>query len=181
MKVKYETNKIYNYAIQIPSKIKQYCGNLSRNIHEKRIEKNFQIHDYTTEGNPAEIIYQMREPIANFARKNNVKIDVYDSRTPVSINGITCYHSEKNAHKNLVVVVTDKKQKLANQNKAVINGDPEAIHFMERIRKYIVNVPGEETQIARQVKSTTEDVMLKHFLRKIDRLVIETVNARGKN
>jgi hypothetical protein len=178
MEIKYVTSRIYNYTRQIPSRVNNYLENISKQIHEKRIERNFQIHDYTTDGNPAEIIYQMREPIARFARKNGVKIDVYDSRTPVNTDGITSYYADKNASKNLVVTVRDTKKANAKVRKELINGDPDATHTLERVRMYIVDVPGEDTKVARQVRSIYEDTMLKHFFRKIDTLVKETVYAR---
>ena len=67
--------------------IGKFIGKMETNLahcatvrHENNIDKFFKIHDSDTFGDSFNQMYLARETISRFAKKNGVKVDIYDAR-----------------------------------------------------------------------------------------------------
>jgi hypothetical protein len=178
MDFRIRTNKIYTKLRNLPETIGKEINAYKIEAKERKIAKNFKIHDYTTEGNVADDLYNMRVPIANFAKKNNLRLDVYDSRTAVNVGGFNISHSEKDAKYNLNVVVTDLKNK--KNFSMIIPCKKDATYPKILKKKVILPINGEQDlSIVRDVISTRDDNYLRNFYFQLEKAA-EKVNQERK-
>ena len=148
-----------------------YISNTLRNLKEKRTAKYFDIHDYWSYDTEAtDMLYSMREAIAGYAKKNNLKIDVYNPeeldkniKTDINMDGLPQISPK------LGLVVTNKKT--GEFVTALIDADTSKNYPKEAVRTFLIPIKTEEDmQIARKVKYSTQDNFLRHIFRTIENM-----------
>ena len=148
-----------------------YISNTLRNLKEKRIAKNFNIHDsWSFDTEASDMLYSMREAIAGYAKKNNLKIDVYNPeeldkniKTDINMDGLPQISPK------LGLVVTNKKT--GEFVTELIDADTSKIYPKEAVRTFLIPIKTEEDiQVVREVKSTTQDNFLRHVFRTIENM-----------
>ena len=145
------------------SKIAQQFISLKAARKEAKIAEHFMMDGY---GDACREIYGMREAIANYAKRNNVRVDVF------ALEG-------KNGSMSLETLVRSLDEKNNNRIIKVFDGDVKKIYPKISERTIIIPIKGEDTQIARSIISTTEDTFLRHFLRSIEEMT-KGINAPHK-
>lgn len=133
---------------------------------EANIAKNVVIHGYESGGEGIAQIYNMREAIANYLKKQNLKLDVFEK--PFDEKSKTFKHNNS----NIEAVLTDLKNP-GKRSVWIFDGDVKKVYPKESFYKRIVDVKGEDTQIAYTIKKSIEDNFLSHFLRSIEDMVRE--------
>ncbi len=153
-------------------KIGNMFGTDTRALSDKKYSRYFNIHHQGTYlSNIGDQLYAMRQAIAGFAKKNNVKIDVYNPNVlenPRYLDRIE-ERQAKSFHPNTLALVVSGK----NSNKtetSIIDIEPSKIFSKESRSFYIVDVPGEDTQLARVSISSTQDTFLRHVFRLIENM-----------
>ena len=126
---------------------------------EQKIRKYFNIYDVFGYGEASNQLELMKEPIANFARRNNVKIDVYEKE-------------DKNTGKSILTTYVTKTDKSVATVRN-IEADTNTVYPKEARYTYIANIKGEDTQVAREVKLTREDNFIENFFRNIENMTAE--------
>ena len=146
-------------------------SSIIQNYKEKRLARYFKIHDrWSFDNNAAEQLYSMREAIAGYARKNNLKIDIFnpeklekDFKSDIKIDDLP----ELSPHIGLVVTGR-KTGKFATE---LIDSDINKIYPKESKKIFILPINGEENlQVSREIKSTTEDNFLRHVFRTFENM-----------
>lgn len=147
-------------------------GTDTRALSDKKFSRYFNIHHQGTyASNVGDQLYAMRQAIASFAKKNDIKIDVYN---PNVLENPRCLESieerqTKSFHPNTLAFVVSSK--INNKMKtSIIDIEPSKLFPKERENFYIVDVPGEDTQLARVAISSTQDTFLRHVFRLIENM-----------
>ncbi len=133
---------------------------------QKKILKHFNLYDVFAYSEASKQLELMKEPIANFAKKNNIVIDVYENV------------KRDNGDKILTTYVrkADKSAEVIRD----IDANTKIVYPKESETLYILNVNGEDTQIARNVKSTREDNFLENFFRNLEEMAVSVKNGDGR-
>ena len=132
-------------------------------LRDKSNKKNFNIYDvFAPYSEASRQLELMREPINNFAKRNNVVIDVYENVEKESGEHILTTYVKR----------IDKAVELVRN----IEADTTKLYPKESETIYIVNVKGEDTQIARKVKSSTYDNFSQNFFRNIEEMTKKILN-----
>ena len=150
-------NKFKNFIIEDSNEISK---------KQKKILKHFNLYDVFAYGEASKQLELMKEPIANFARKNNLFIDVYEN-------------FEKVTGKNVLTTYVRKADKSAEVVRD-IEADTTRVYPKESETLYILNVNGEDTQIARNIKSAREDNFLENFFRNLEEMAVSVKNGDGR-
>lgn len=134
-------------------------------IKEARINRYINFRNRGTYTSPIVTdLYNMREPLANFAKAHNITIDVYNpqilAKEEPSIEGIP--------ERFALLVSNPKNNKMKVE---IFDGNPSASYPKERYVHYMVNIPGEDTQRTPLVKSTVEDDPMTHVFRTLEAMV----------
>lgn len=144
----------------------------TRALSDKKYSRYFNIHHQGTyASNIGDQLYAMRQAIAAFAKKNDVTIDIFN---PNVLENPRCLESieerqAKSFHPNtLAFVVSNKINK--KMETSIIDIEPSKIFPKEREKFYMVDVPGEDTQLARVAISSTQDTFLRHVFRLIENM-----------
>ena len=158
-----ENSKLRNF----PEYMSEKAISLRRRYKEHNIARNFQIHDFTIDGDAINDLYQMREPIAKFAKKYKMKIDVYDPRTTVEIAGVKQSHASEDAKNYFYVVFTDLRN---NKNFGKLIPARKDVFYPKVAKSKIAcRVQGEQDlEIVRDVVSYSEDTCLRNFFRELE-------------
>lgn len=145
---------------------------------EARIQKYFNIHDrYLFPTDAPYQLYLMREPIARFAQKNNLKIDVYNPSNIKTSDFFTVGNPDEFSEQ-IALVVSDRSNK--KMKVQLINADTSIDYPKESVRTFLLPIKGEDTQIARKIKSTTNDNFLRNVFREIENMAREINNKKLK-
>ena len=134
--------------------------NIKAAYKEAKIAKNFSMEGY---GEACNEIYKMREAIANFAKRNNVRVDILEL-------------PDKKGSVALETFVRGLKKNEGHSILKIFDGDINKIYPKISERTIIIPIKGEETQVARSVVSTTEDTFLRHFFRNIEEMTKQVNN-----
>ena len=157
-------------------KIRDAFGMDTRTLRERRTSKYFAIHNRGTyDYNAEDTIYDMREAIAGFAKKNGLKIDMYNPNEIRDIDDSSIKDLEITHPKTLAIVVTDK---FHNIKAKIFDSNTTGVFPKIREGYYVANIAGEDTQISRKTESHTEDSFLRHILREIETMVSELNNHK---
>lgn len=143
---------------------------------ENNIKKYFHIHDTDTYGDSFNQMYTAREVIANYAKKNNVSVDVYDARKYFDDDFDLPVKIQRSLEDKLEVTVTDKEGR--GIRKSLVSANTEKTYPKMAQSKIIVPVSGEDTQIARNAYRRTEDNFLRNLYRHIEQLTNEVKKLR---
>ncbi len=146
---------------------------------ENQINKHFKVHDGTLYGNSETQMYHAREVIANFARKNNVSVDIYDARRLLDGAETVSPIIEDKYSSKINVVVTNLKNK--QQINRVVDANTDITYPKVSIRQIMLNVKNEEDlQIGRKVISSTEDSFLRNLYRNISEMTNQITKTQNK-
>lgn len=143
----------------------QNTGISTAKTRELKIAKYVKFHNtISMESDAANQIYAMREPIAKFAKKYNLTIDIYNPQN------LECYPPKSKKRffsEKIGIVVSNKKTK---KHKAlVLHSDTDRIYPKEKSYTILLPISGEQDiQVPRKAISTRDDVFLKHILRSLE-------------
>ena len=145
---------------------------------ENNIKKYFHIHDTDTYADSFNQMYNAREVIANYAKKNNVSVDVYDARKYFDDDFDLPVKIQKSIEDKLEVTVTDKKGR--GIRKSLVSANTDKTYPKMAEQKFIFPVYGEDTQVVRNVRMHTEDNFLRNLYRHIEQLTSEVKKFKSK-
>lgn len=130
---------------------------------EASIQRYINLHD-THIYNPDAIneIYPMRQAIANFAKKENVSIDVY------SVKNIDNPMQGADSMTPGQIAISVKDNKSLKVSSFLVDGDTSKIYPKVSYRKYLLDVRGEETQTVETARYSVQDTFLRHVFRSIE-------------
>ncbi len=145
--------------------------------HENNIDKFFKIHDSDTFGDSFNQMYLARETISRFAKKNGVKVDIYDAKKMTTHKSLGTELSDKI---NLVVtnLHNGKNQSrlvAADTDKTYTN--TKAADYTAKIRHY---KDGNRLAFVPKKHWTTEDTFLRNLYRNIESMVSEVTKKADK-
>ncbi|MEE3350049.1 MAG: hypothetical protein VZR09_08420 [Candidatus Gastranaerophilaceae bacterium] len=123
---------------------------------QKKILKHFNLYDVFAYSEASKQLELMKEPIANFAKKNNIVIDVYENVKRDTGDKILTTYVRK----------ADKSAEVIRD----IDANTKIVYPKEAEKIYLLNIKGEDTQVARNVKSSREDNFLENFFRNIEEM-----------
>lgn len=134
-------------------------------IKEARINRYINFRNRGTYTSPIVTdLYNMREPIANFAKAHNITIDVYNpqflAKEEPGTEGIT--------EKFALLVSNPKNNKMKVE---IFDGNPSVLYPKEKMEHRLIDIPGEETQRFAITKSSVEDSPLTHVFRTLESMV----------
>lgn len=163
-------------------KIKSNFINKATIRHEKNIDKYFKVHDTETFGDSYNQMYLAREIISRFAKRNGVKVDVYDAKKMASsaeyddkfINDIGTKLSDK-----INVVVTDLHT--GKSNGRIVAADTGKIYPKETQKGGFL-IENKQDNVERYTKGhwVTEDTFLRNLYRNIESMISEVTKNTGK-
>jgi len=139
-------------------------------MRENKIAKYFNIHkSWSYDTDATDMLYHMREAIAGYAKKNNLKIDVYNPQELEKSMKSDINMDLPQISPNIGLVVTNRKTgKFVTE---IIDADTSKTYPKESVKTILIPIKGEEDmQIARKVKSTTTDNFLRHVFRTIENM-----------
>ena len=144
--------------------------------HENNIDKFFKIHDSNTFGDSFNQMYLARETISRFAKKNGVKVDIYDAKKMTTHKSLGTELSDKI---NLVVtnLHNGKNQSrlvAADSDKTYTNSND---IYTARICCY---KDGDRLAFVPKKHWTTEDTFLRNLYRNIESMVNEVTQKADK-
>lgn len=146
---------------------------------EEQISKHFKVHDNTLYGNSENQMYHARGVIANFARKNNVSVDIYDARQLLDgCENVSPIIEDRFSSKMNVVVTNLKDKKQINR---VVDANTDITYPKISTRQIMLNVEGEEDlQISRKAVRYTEDTFLRNLYRNIEEMTGKITSPKNK-
>ena len=157
--------KIKPFIQKMTSGIRNYRVNR----HQKYLNKYAQIHDRNLTYGSYEKMREAREVIANYAKHNGVKVDIFDARHqfredeyPISSNTL----SDK-----INIVVTDLKSNSVEERIIPIIDDNESKSaVLEVIKRVMIDIPSDGVQKIVKVKSHFEENFLRNLYRNISEM-----------
>ena len=152
----------------IVNNIRNYRAHKSALNADNKIEKYFRIHDTDLAGDSFEQIYNARSGIAEYAKHNNVSVDVFNASKHYEEDYDLPRAAQDTISDKLEVVVTNRKN--GKTNRALVGAQTDITYPKEAQHSFIANIEGEDTQIARIGQHQTEDNFLRNFYRCIESL-----------
>lgn len=150
----------------IVNNFRNYRAHKSAVNAEKKIEKYFRIHDTDLAGDSFNQMYNARSGVAEYARQNNVSVDVFNASKYYEEDYDLPRAVQDTSSDKLEVVVTNRKN--GKSKKALIGAQTDALYPKESQHHFVVNIEGEDTQITRTGYRHTEDNFLRNFYRCIE-------------
>lgn len=150
-------------------KNRRIVSSIEKREHE--IGKYINIHNKTTYGNSYEQIMEARSTLANYAKHNNISIDVYDARKTLDGDEFVSPMLENSLSDKLMLKITNLKTKKSNERIIDANTDKPYLHQI----KDLTLIKGDNVTNSHFNYS---DNFLRHFYRQVEKLA-KTV--AGKN
>lgn len=135
----------------------------------KFLDKHITIHNNTTYGDSFQQMNQARKTLANYAKKEKVKIDIYDARHELSEDASPII--EDKLSQKLSVYVTDKKS--GRKTQKFVSAKTDETHPYVENDYIVVDFPEDDLQMTRITKHEYEDNFLRHLYRNIGNMVNE--------
>jgi len=163
------------YINVLKGNVNYYAGRLADKLRLPNSERGaVRIHDMgSIYGDAVDKLWGAKDMISNFVKKNNLSVDVYDARRLLDDSTYPLRLEDELSKKIQLVVKNLKNGKTYSQ---IVDANTDKTYMKQKRYKYITQIPGEETQIARTVVSTTEDTFLRNFYRELDVLACRALH-----
>ena len=159
MKTNFNTYKLFTNIKQFPNKVANGTRELVTRYKEAKISRYADLSSMNKYTEAYTQIYNMRQPIASLAKKNNLRLKFVEDVDMTTGNDIIQIHA-----------IDRKNPKRAS--KITLENTPNAIYHNYAEDYKIYNIQGEDTQRAvKYTKLHSEDNFLKNIFRKIDTLI----------
>lgn len=149
-------------------KNKRFVSSIEK--REREITKYVNVHNKTTYGTSYEQIMEARTTLANYAKHNNISIDIYDARKTLDGDEFVSPMLENSLSDKLMLKITNLKNNKSNERIIDANTDKHYIHQI----KDLALIKGEKVTDAR---FTYSDNFIRHFYRQVEKLA-KTVTGK---
>ena len=150
------------------SKIVNRVEDIRANRLDKIAKKHVQIHnDYWMKDDTLNQILKAQRALGNYARKENVKIDIY--RGDHILGDLTTGREENAVANKLFVTVTDLSN--SKQKQALIPDQVSKIYLNQKVGYRIYDTSDETQQGFKYICESHEDSFIRNFYRKISEMV----------
>ena len=161
-------------------KINSIISNISNKVQIQKMnrleavaKKHLQVHGNVINDDTLREIVNARITIGNFAKKNNVKVDIYNGS--YILDDLCSIVEENKVANKLFVTVTDLSDN--KQLQALVPSFTFDTYVNEKTGFIVVNKNNEAKKIYRYIESSHEDTFVRNLFRTIDKL---TGDLKGK-
>lgn len=136
-------------------------------------KKHLQVHSNVLSDDTLREIVNARITIGNFAKKNNVKVDIYNGS--YILDDLCSITEESKVANKLFVTVTDLSN--SKQAHALVPSSTFDTYVNEKTGFIVINKNNEANKVYRYTESSHEDSFIRNLYRTIGKL---TGNLKGK-
>lgn len=161
-------------------KINSIISNISNKVQihkmnrlEAVAKKHLQVHSNVLSDDTLREIVNARITIGNFAKKNNVKVDIYNGS--YILDDLCSITEESKVANKLFVTVTDLSN--SKQAHALVPSSTFDTYVNEKTGFIVINKNNEANKVYRYTESSHEDSFIRNLYRTIGKL---TGNLKGK-
>lgn len=137
---------------------------------ERELAKYVNVHNKTTYGTSYEQIMEARSTLANYAKHNNISIDIYDARKTLDADEFVPPMLENSLSDKLLLKITNLKNKKSNERIIDANTDKQ---YLFQIKDLALIKEGNVAD----AHFNYSDNFIRHFYRQVEKLA-KTVTGK---
>lgn len=142
---------------------------------QKELNKYIKIHNNTTYGTSFETLNEAKETIANFAKKNNVCIDIFDGRKMVNNKELGAPALENNLSDKMFLIVTNLRN--GKSKEQIIFARTDRVYPVQKENYRLLVNREQDSEYLSSGSFSGEDTFLRYVYRNIENL---TKKVTGK-
>jgi len=144
--------------------------------NEKELNKYIKIHNNTTYGTSFETLNEAKETIANFAKKNNVSIDIFDGRKIINYEEMLPSSLKNNLSDKMFLKVTNLLN--GKSKEQIISARTDKVYPVRKENYRLLQDKDKNKEYLSTESFSGEDTFLRYVYRNIENFTKEVTGKK---